>query len=47
MTLIVAAEVHGRAAMQGQFRHAADLRPVIDAARIFTPRAFLGIPEEV
>jgi hypothetical protein len=47
MALIVAREVYGWTATQRKLRHAADLRAVIDAARILTERRFNRISQQI
>src|ERR1700679_2321144 len=45
--MIVARETNRRAALQGHFRYAANLRAVVGAPRIFAPRALLSIAKQV
>src|SRR5271155_1181825 len=45
--LIVAREIDRWSAMQRQLRHAADLRAIVDTARILTERRFNGVPEKI
>jgi len=47
MALIVSAEIDRGAAFQRQFCHAANLRAIVNAAGVFTERAFLSVAEQV
>jgi len=47
MALPIAGEIHRRLSAHRQFRHAAHLSAVIDAAVILTPCRFLSVPQEV
>ena len=45
--LIVASKINGRATLQGQFRHATHLLAIVGTARIFPPRGFLSVAQQI